>query len=159
MGRALEKWMKQTAPVSPAASAMLNLIAAASQIEYGLEQIMLPFGITRRQYNVLRILRGVYPDGHPRTEVATRMVDRAPDVTRLIDRLIELGFVERKKGVIDKRESIAHLTARGFELMKELDPMVRNYIEETFGGLFSEEECLQLSEFCERTYAFRSDSR
>ena len=139
--------------MSPKASAMLNLLVAASRVEHGLEVLMEPYGITRRQYNVMRILRGVYPEGHPRSEVVARMVDRAPDVTRLIDRVTELGFVERIRGTKDKRESIARLTDAGLEVMGKLDPLVRNYIEHEFGGLFSDEECLQLSEFCERTYS------
>jgi DNA-binding MarR family transcriptional regulator len=152
MGQALEKWMKQTSPVSPRAAAMLNLIVAASRVEHGLEVLMEPYGITRRQYNVMRILRGAYPDGHPRSEVAARMVDRAPDVTRLIDRLVQLDFAERIKGAKDKRESIAKLTSKGMAVLKKLDPLVLNYIEKEFGGLYSDEECYQLSEFCERTY-------
>jgi DNA-binding MarR family transcriptional regulator len=152
MGRALEKWIKQTAPMSPRASAMLNLIVAASRVEHGLEQLMEPYGITRRQYNVLRILRGAISEGHPRSEVAARMADRAPDVTRLIDRLVQLGYAERLRGTIDKRESIAKITLKGLNVLKKLDPLVANYIENEFGGLYSEEECLQLSELCERTY-------
>ena len=152
MGQPLEKWMKQTAPVSPRAAAMLNLIVAASRVEHGLEMLMEPYDITRRQYNVMRILRGAYPDGHPRSEVAARMVDRAPDVTRLIDRLVELGFAERIRGIKDKRESIAKLTAKGMSVLKKLDPLVSNYIENVFGGLYTEEECIKLSELCERTY-------
>ncbi|MBS1902291.1 MAG: MarR family transcriptional regulator [Bacteroidetes bacterium] len=144
--------MKQTSPMSPAASAMLNLIVASSRVEEGMEKILESYGITRRQYNVLRILRGVYPNGHPRSEVSARMVDRAPDVTRLIDRLVHLGFVERVRGTTDKRESIAKLTSKGAEVMHVLDPLVADYIEHIFGGLFTKEECLTLSVLCERTY-------
>lgn len=152
MGRPLEKWLKQTSPMSPAASAMLNLLVAASRVEDGMEEVLHDYGMTRRQYNVLRILRGVYPDGHPRSEVSARMVDRAPDVTRLIDRLVQIGYVERIRGTVDRRESIARLTKKGVEVMHVLDPLVRDYIEHEFGGLYTSEECLQLSMLCERTY-------
>ncbi len=138
--------------MSPAAAAMLNLIVASSRVEYGMEKVFEPYGITRRQYNVLRILRGVYPEGHPRSEVSARMVDRAPDVTRLIDRLVQIGYVERLRGTKDKRESIARLTQKGFDVMHTLDPIVANYIEKEFGGLYSKDECLNLSALCERTY-------
>jgi DNA-binding MarR family transcriptional regulator len=73
-------------------------------------------------------------------------------VTRLIDRLIELGFVERVRGTNDRRESIAKLTVEGYELMSTLDPLVRDYIEKEFGGLFTKEECEELSRLCEKTY-------
>lgn len=139
--------------MSPAADAMLNLLVASSRVEEGMQKVLRDYSITRRQYNVLRILRGVYPSGHPRSEIAMRMVDRSPDVTRLVDRLTEIGFVERIRGTKDKRESIAKLTVKGYELMHTLDPLVRDYIEKEFGGLFTAEECRELSRLCERTYA------
>ena len=138
--------------MSPAADAMLNMIVASSRVEEGMERVLAPYGITRRQYNVLRILRGVYPNGHPRSEISARMVDRAPDVTRLVDRLLDLGFVERVRGTKDRRESISKLTPRGYELLSTLDPLVANYIEKEFGGLFTSAECQEISRLCEKTY-------
>src|SRR5215204_2537155 len=52
-------------------------------------------GVTHDQYNILRILRGVHPTGHPRCEITKRLISRAPDVTRLLDRLVRQGLVER----------------------------------------------------------------
>ena len=49
---------------------------------------------------MLRILRGVYPEGHPRCEIAQRMVERAPDVTRLVDRLQSQGLVRRNRSSV-----------------------------------------------------------
>src|ERR1700753_2794156 len=87
MGDVLKQRIKQARFESPVQEAMLNVMVAASHLRDMVELVVEPFGITQPQYNVLRILRGVHPDGHPRRDIAARMIDRAPDVTRIIDRL------------------------------------------------------------------------
>ena len=82
-------------------------------------------GITQAQYNVLRILRGAHPAGYPRGEISARMVDRAPDVTRLIDRLESAGLVERVKAANDRRLSVTRITRAGLSLLAKLDAPIR----------------------------------
>jgi DNA-binding MarR family transcriptional regulator len=79
-------------------------------------------GMTVPQYNVLRILNGVYPGAHPRGDIARRMVRRAPDLTRMLDRLVRMGLVEREKGDMDHRQSLARITQKGRELLEHLQP-------------------------------------
>ena len=77
--------------------AVVSLLVAADQFERAAAPVWERHGITADQYNVLRILRGVYPAGHPRNEVARRMIHRAPDVTRMLDRLVRQGLVRRER--------------------------------------------------------------
>lgn len=63
------------------------MLIAASRIREQLDKACVEFGITHGQYNVLRILRGINPDGDARNEISQRMIEKAPDVTRLVDRL------------------------------------------------------------------------
>ena len=81
MGEALKRRIKQARFENPQQEALLNLVIAGNYIREQLERAVGEHGITLPQYNVLRILRGVFPEGHPRCEIATRMLDRAPDVT------------------------------------------------------------------------------
>ena len=84
MGEVLKRRIKQKADFeSPAQEAMLNLLVAGDYIHRRLERVCARFGLTRPQYNVLRMLRGAHPQGHPRGEIASRMLTRSPDVTRL----------------------------------------------------------------------------
>jgi hypothetical protein len=78
-----------------ASEAFVALLRVAGQLQRDLDDACHEFGLTHDQYNVLRILRGVHPEGHPRFEIAARLVRRAPDVTRLIDRLERRGWVRR----------------------------------------------------------------
>src|SRR5437868_14686048 len=99
-------------------------MVAANYVRVQSERVVNAHGITLPQYNVLRILRGAHPDGHPRYEIAARMLDRAPDVTRIIDRLSEKGLVARDRGAEDRRHSVTRITRDGLTLLETLDPEI-----------------------------------
>jgi len=104
--------------------AVVSLLVAAEHFDQAIAPIWERHGVTGDQYNVLRILRGVYPGGHPRNEVARRMIHRAPDVTRMLDRLVRQGLVARVRNPDDRRESIATITKAGLAVLERIDPEV-----------------------------------
>ena len=150
MGDALKRRIKQTRFENPQQEALLNLVIAGNYIREQLERAVGEHGITLPQYNVLRILRGVFPEGHPRCEIATRMLDRAPDVTRIIDRLEEKSLVERDRAGSDRRHSIARITRNGLRLLEGMEPT----IQKAFGPLqrIAVRDCRELSRICEAIY-------
>ena len=76
--------------------ALITLMRTADQLRTQIAQrIADSADITYQQYNVLRILRGAGKDGLPTLQIAERMVEGTPGITRLIDRLIKKGLVER----------------------------------------------------------------
>ena len=78
------------------------------------------------QYNVLRILRGAGAEGLPCGEIAERMVNRDPDITRLLDRLETRGLVRRARDGRDRRVVVAGITAAGLAVLGPLDvPVTR----------------------------------
>jgi DNA-binding MarR family transcriptional regulator len=105
--------------------AVVGLFLVAGALDDLCEAACAKHDITSVQYNVLRILRGVHPDGHPRGEIARRLISRAPDVTRLIDRLERRGLVERSWHPDNRRLSISRITAKGLKLLTALDPDIR----------------------------------
>jgi DNA-binding MarR family transcriptional regulator len=76
------------------------------------------------QYNVLRILRGAGERGASCGDIAERMVNRDPDLTRLLDRLEARGLVERARLATDRRVVVAKVTAKGRSLLGRLDDRV-----------------------------------
>jgi DNA-binding MarR family transcriptional regulator len=74
-----------------------------------------------QQYNVLRILRGAGSAGLPTLEVSDRMIEQAPGITRLFDRLESKGLVLRQRCPADRRQVLCWLTAAGTELVERLD--------------------------------------
>jgi len=107
--------------------------------------------MTVPQYNVLRILNGVYPGAHPRGDIARRMVRRAPDLTRMLDRLVRMGLVEREKGDLDHRQSLARITTRGRELLEQLRPKVV-HLNQILSRRLSEQEARSLATLLEKIY-------
>src|SRR5438874_9294707 len=107
MGKELQRRLVQQRFESPFAEAVLNVLVAASHARDQFDRTYGEHGVSHGQYNVLRILRGVHPEGYPRCEIARRMIERAPDLTRLIDRLERRGLVERARSEEERRDSIA----------------------------------------------------
>ena len=84
-----------------------------------------PHGVTEAQYNVLRILRGRHPDCYACSEIGERLLDRTPDVTRLLVRLEARGLVERRRAEHDRRVVEVEITPQGLDVLAELDEPVR----------------------------------
>ncbi len=87
------------------------------------------------QYNVLRILRGSHPGRLPSSEVGQRMVARDPDVTRLVDRLVRRGLVDRQRSDADRRVVEVGITPKGMAALKALDPHVARMPKAVVGPL------------------------
>jgi DNA-binding MarR family transcriptional regulator len=133
---------------SLAAEAVISLLVAADHLDQTVAPVWVQHGITADQYNVLRILRGVHPDGHPRNEVARRMIRRAPDVTRMLDRLVRQGLVRRRRNPADRRESIATITDAGLALLARIDPEI-HALQTTLTRVLSERELRELVRLCD----------
>lgn len=151
MGEALSRRIKQASFDSPAQEAMLNLMVASDYVREHVDRVCSEYGITHGQYNVLRILRGAYPEGHPRCEIAMRMVDRAPDVTRLVDRLERQGLVERVRSEDDRRLSITRITSKGLDTLGQMTPRLEEF-QRRFSAKISKQDCRELSRICETLY-------
>lgn len=78
-------------------------------------------GLTEPQFNVLRILRGSHPDAVPCRVIAERLIDRDPDVTRLLDRLETRRLIRRERSRADRRVVAVSITAAGLALLAKLD--------------------------------------
>lgn len=121
------------------ATAFVGLLVVGEQVFQRLEEMCKRFGITHTQYNVLRILRGVHPDGHPRFEISRRLIRRAPDVTRLLDRLERQGFIERAWDTGNRRQSIARISSRGLALLQTIDPELERLQQDVLAPLTREQ--------------------
>jgi DNA-binding MarR family transcriptional regulator len=152
MGDGLKRRIKQERFESPLQEAMLNLMVASDFLRRRVEKLCSEHEITSAQYNVLRILRGIYPDGHPRCEIASRMVEKSPDITRLVDRLEAQGLVERDRSRDDRRLSITRITTRGLDLLQEITPKI-DELNRLLAKRLSRRDCIEISRICESIYA------
>ena len=121
----LQRELHQRKPfASPSHEAVVGLLRTADILRQRMTAVVEPHGITPQQYNVLRILRGAEPEGLPTLEVAERMIERAPGITRLLDRLEQKDLVRRTRSDSDRRQVFCRITASGLELLRHLDQPV-----------------------------------
>lgn len=153
MGDILKDRIKQTSDFeSRAQEAMLNLFVASARARREVESVCHAYDLQFSHYNVLRILRGVHPGGHPRCEIIERMIDPSPDVTRLMDKLDERGLVSRSRSEEDRRMTIHTITGDGLDLLERMHPDVQE-VQDWFGSRVSERDLRHLSRICEGIYS------
>lgn len=98
----------------------IALAVTTDQLARRLEPVLKAAEISPTQYNVLRILRGS-PEGLTCSEIATRMISRDPDITRLLDRLEKRALVSRCRESKDRRMVLTRITEVGLALLAQLD--------------------------------------
>jgi len=152
MGDAIKKRLLQAKFAAPHIEAGLNVLLASQHLREYWDRAFAGLDLTGAQYNVLRILNGAHPNGYARFEITRRMIDRAPDMTRMLDRLIERGLVERYRGDCDARRSMARITAKGRALLVKVNPLVAGQMDMIRDRLTVAEQ-KELSRLCEKIYS------
>jgi DNA-binding MarR family transcriptional regulator len=146
----LQQEIKQNRPFrSLAQEAALGLMRTTDVIRRRTGVLIAPEGITVQQYNVLRILRGAGPSGLPTLEIATRMVEQTPGITRLLDRLESKRLVHRERCPDDRRQVTCRIAADGLNLLGRLDPSVDD-ADELLLGTLTQTEMKQLIRLLDR---------
>ena len=126
--------MTKRRPGSREEAAFVDLVRTCDLLSRGLTQILKAEDISATQYNVLRILRGS-SDGLPCGEIASHMITRDPDVTRLLDRMEKRGLISRFRDTEDRRTVIGKITAEGLKLLARLDEPIQEAHRKQLGHL------------------------
>ena len=128
--------IKQTKPfASLEHEAHLSIERTAAVLGHRLADALKAYGVTPTQYNALRILRGAGERGLCRNDVRERLIAQVPDVTRLLDRLEEIGLVARERDAEDRRLVNTRITRRGLDLLARLDAPIGALHREQLGHL------------------------
>ena len=118
----LQRELRQRRPFrSPGHELVVGLLRTADVVRRFLGKVLETYDVTPQQYNVLRILRGAGEEGLPTLAIGERMIEEAPGVTRLIDRLEAKGLVRRQRCPQDRRQVLCWLTDAGRELVERID--------------------------------------
>ena len=147
----LQRELKQKrAFASPQQEATVALMRTADLARRLMSAVLESRDITVQQYNVLRILRGAGPDGLPTLEIAERMIEQTPGITRLIDRLEEKLLVSRRRPLEDRRCVYCRISPAGLALLAGLDQPVVETGNAAMASL-SSKEVAQLVALLDRT--------
>jgi DNA-binding MarR family transcriptional regulator len=105
--------------------AILNVLVTADRLSAQTNAILKPFGISKEQFNVLRILRGQDGKAVSLLLVTERMISKSSNATRLVEKLRAKGLVERSRCQADRRQVDIRITTAGLDLLEKVDPLLR----------------------------------
>lgn len=136
----IEKLITQTKPfASAAAEAIVSLFLTVDRVREVAHGPLGDHGLSGEQYNVLRILRGAGAEGLPTYQVVGRMVARAPNITRLTDKLQEKGLLRRIRSREDRRVTRLVVTEEGLRILAELEGPIDRSTRRAMEGLAPDE--------------------
>lgn len=104
--------------------AYLNILRTASHVSVNFDRLFALAGLSMPLYNTLRIVAGHGKCGVPSQTIAKHLVSRGPDVTRLVNRLVKQGLVERTPCGRDRRVVYIRLLPAGQKVLDKLRPEV-----------------------------------
>ena len=148
MGEILQTRLQTRRDLPVGEQVLLALGIAAGELGSLVERVLRGRGLTSTRYNVLRILRGA---GGPLScaDLGQRLLVASPDITRLVDPLVERGWVERDRLADDRRVVVQTLTPEGSALLAELDlPLGRLY--DAVAAALGEDDATSLIASCEQ---------
>jgi DNA-binding MarR family transcriptional regulator len=117
--------LKQGKPFrSLSQEAVVGLLRTADVLRRGYYAVVEQGGTSPQQYNILRILRGAGTQGLPTLEIANRLLEKSPGITRFIDQLETLGLIKRRPNTLDRRQIFCVITKSGLDLISKMDDPV-----------------------------------
>lgn len=136
VARGIQAEIKQVKPFgSLEEEAFVALMRTADQLAGRAAEMLKGHGLSPTQYNALRILRGAGDEGLACSEIAERMINRDPDITRLVDRLERRGLVVRSREQKDRRVITTRITTKGLEAVNALDLPIEKFNRQLLGHL------------------------
>jgi DNA-binding MarR family transcriptional regulator len=120
---------------SPEQEVFLNLWRTYDRLRALEEELFGRYGLTPQQYNALRLLRAEHPAQVATLALAARLVSRAPDITRLLDKLEQRGLIQRDRPAEDRRTVRVGITPAGLALLEELREPIRRCHARQLGHL------------------------
>ena len=126
---------------------LVNIMFTSSWLYRMHGQFLKSYGISPEQFNVLRILRGQHPKCANNQLITERMIDKSSNCSRIVEKLKQKGFVDRKENKDDRRHVDITITQKGLTLLEKID--VENNIE-NFQKSLTAKEAEQLNDLLDK---------
>lgn len=120
----IEDVIKSSVTLNPHVKTVLNIVYSGRLVEERIAEALKPYDLSPQQYNVLRILRGQKGKPANLSTIQERMISKMSNTTRLVDKLLAKGFVERNICEINRRKVEIIITPSGLALLETLDPQL-----------------------------------
>ncbi len=141
--------MQATQHYRPTKRAVIGILQLANLVSERVNELLKPNGLSSEQFNVLRILRG--RKGLPANmgDIQERMIAKMSNTTRLVEKLLAKGFVNRNICQVNRRKVEITITEKGLEMLRQIDPLIEGF-ENEFTSSLSEEELALFNELAEK---------
>jgi len=144
----IEDVLQTTRFIDEQHKATLNLLYTAYWLKTNFNSTMKDNGITTEQFNVMRILKGKYPQTMCVKDIAGRMIEKSSNVPRILDKLIAKKMVKKVASKTDKRETLITLTDKGLKHLEQANAAIKDITDKTMS--LSAEDATMLNEILER---------
>ncbi|MEM9547446.1 MAG: winged helix DNA-binding protein [Bacteroidota bacterium] len=141
--KSFEEEIKQRVFKNDVRKALLNVMYTANWIRDQHSHIFKEYGILQQHYNVLRIVKGRKGEPVSPGQIIEVMLDKGRDLTRLVDKLVKYGLLERKPSEINKRKVDINITEKGIRITDEIEEKLDGWIKKHIG--IDEEKASQLN--------------
>lgn len=138
----LEKEINQNKFKSEYQKAHINILFTASWLSQQSSQLLKTYNMSWQQFNILRILRGMYPEPASVKLLTERMIDKMSNASRLVEKLKQKGLVERKECHEDRRRVNVRITELGLEVLEKASAIMEENLENNMTSVSSEEAAL-----------------
>ncbi len=139
----LEEDIKQERFASEHSKAIINIIYTNGWLSQQHQIVFKKYGLTTPQFNILRILRGQYPNPSTVNLLIDRMLDKSSNASRIVDKLESKNLVIRKQCPTDRRAVDVFISEQGLELLREMDEHLDQWQDRI--QTLDESECSQLN--------------
>ncbi len=144
----LEQAIQSNKFINEMQKASLNILYTAWWLKTKMSTELKEYGLTHEQYNVLRILKGKFPEQMCVKDISCRMIEKSSNVPRIIDRLVIKKLVKRETSANDKRETVITLTQSGITILGATTEKINSLMQETL--CINKNDALQLNSLLEK---------
>lgn len=131
--------MLKTTQIPIGKHAVINLLTTAYLLSERINELLKPFDVSIEQFNVLRILRGRKGVPANMCDIQDRMIARMSNTTRLVEKLLQKGLVDRKTCPVNRRKVEITITEKGLETLRQIDPLIDRFEEKFIQSLNTSE--------------------
>ena len=145
----IEDEIKQKSFANQYVKTHVNILFTSSWLAYGSSKVLKSFDISGHQFNILRILRGMYPNPGSIGELTERMIDKTSNASRLVDKLINKNLVQKAKCSQDNRRAEVVITEEGLALLEKATEKMDEFAQNLSTKL-SDDEVAVLNELLDK---------
>ena len=131
-------------------AAYFNLLKTANSLDIEFKKILDQYKLTHQQFNILRILKGSFPEPLSGNDIKERMIFKYSDVTRLMDRLAMKNYIKRETCPSNRRKIDILITQEGMDLLEDIAPFAKLFVETFFINKITEDEAKELYRILEK---------